>query len=134
MIKYDMICMNEHVFESWFNSSDGCDEQLAQNAVECPVCGDTGVSKAIMAPNISAKKNRTNTDYKNAIDEEKAARDWIKKNCDDVGDKFADEVRAMHYGDKEERNVQGTASVEDAQKLHDEGIDIINLGSTRKEH
>jgi len=134
MIKYDMICKNEHIWEMWFNNSTGCDEQLAQNAVECPVCGDTGASKALMAPNISKKGNAPKNDYRKAQEEEKAAKKWIRENCTDVGENFADEVRAMHYGDKEECNVQGTASYDDAKELYDEGIDIINLGPIRKEH
>ena len=102
MIKYDVICANEHIWEMWFNDSAGCDEQLGRNAVECPVCGDTSVSKSLMAPNISKKGNAPKSDYRKAQEEEKAAMDWIKKNCDDVGDNFANEVRAMHYGDKED--------------------------------
>lgn len=129
-----MICANEHGFEMWFNNSDSCDEQLTQNVVECPMCGDTGVSKALMAPNISKKGNAPKSDYRRAQEEERAAKKWIKENCADVGENFANEVRAMHYGDKEERNVQGIASYEDAKELHDEGIDIVNIGPIRKEH
>lgn len=134
MIKYDVICKNEHIWEMWFNNSAGCDEQLGQNAVECPICEDTGVSKSLMAPNITKKGNATKSDYRSAHEEEKAAMDWIDKNCPDVGEDFADEVRAMYYGDKEERNIQGSASYEEAKDLIDEGIDVINLGPKHKEH
>ena len=134
MIKYTMICAHEHTFEMWFNNSAGCDEQLVQNAVECPICGDTGVSKAIMAPAIPRKGNAPKSDYMKAKEEEKAAMDWVDKNCEDVGEKFPEEVRAIHYGDKEERNIQGTAPPEEVEKLKDEGINVINLGPKEKEH
>lgn len=134
MIKYDLICKNEHTFEAWFDNYDSSNDQLAEHAVECPVCGDTWVSRAIVAPNISKKGYNSRSVSAQAREEKKAAMDWIARNCDDVGDKFADEVRAMHYGDAEERNIQGTASHEDAKELQDEGIDIINLGSKESEH
>ena len=83
-----------------------------------------------MAPNIS-KKGRPQTDYTKSMDEDKKIMDWVKTNCEDVGDKFATEVRAMHYGDKEERNIHGTASYEDTSKLIDEGINVLPLGPVK---
>ena len=80
-----------------------------------------------MAPNIIRKRSTPKSDYIKAKEEEKAAKDWIKNNCEDVGEKFTEEVRAMHYGDKEERNVHGIASYEDTKELLKEsGITEIN--------
>lgn len=133
MIKYSLICDKEHVFESWFSNSADCDKLLAKHAVDCPICGSIKVSKSIMAPSIS--KNRPSSDYQKTQNKEKEILDWVEKNCEDVGEKFATEVRAMHYGDKEERNIHGTASQEETQSLLKEGIDIIPIGHVKsKEH
>jgi len=134
MIKYNIKCKNEHVFESWFVSSAKCDELLGTKAIECPVCGDTHTSKALMAPNISKKGSRPKSDYAKSSDNEQQALEWVEKNCEDVGERFADEVRAIHYGDKEERGIHGTATAHEQYDLHNEGIDVINLGKKRNKH
>lgn len=123
-----MKCGNGHEFESWFNNSSKCDELMKKKLVECPVCGDTNCTKALMAPNIPKKGRAPKSDYAQAREDRQLAKEWADKNCVDVGENFADEVRAMHYGDKENRNVQGITTEEEASKLRDEGIEIINLG------
>ena len=131
MIKYNIKCGNDHVFESWFNNSTKCDEMMKENLVECPVCGDTDCSKALMAPNIPKKGGRPKSDYSQTSDDRAEAIDWVEKNCDDVGENFANEVRAIHYGDKEGRNIYGTTTKNEAHELRNEGIDVINLGTAR---
>ena len=58
MIVFDLRCGTGHVFESWFGSSVAYEEQRAGGMIACPICGDTGVAKAVMAPNVGAKGNR----------------------------------------------------------------------------
>ena len=133
MIKYDLICDNEHIFESWFRNSDDCEKLLSKKIVECPTCGSKKISKSIMAP--SVKRSRPSSDYQKAQQAEKEVLDWVEKNCENVGENFPTEVRAMHYGDKEERPIQGIASYEETNKLREEGIDVINIGEVKtKEH
>lgn len=129
MIKYDIKCSNGHVYESWFENSSVCAKLLKNNAVECPICGDTNNSKAIMAPNIPKKGDAPKSDYSQAIDDRQAFVEWVETNCDDVGEDFTEEVRAIHYDEKESRNIYGTTTNEEAAELREEGIDIINIGS-----
>ncbi len=63
----------------------------------------------------------------------KELKEHVEKNSDYVGNKFADEARAMHLGDKPERSIYGEVKVEDAKKLHDDGIPAVPLPFTPKQ-
>jgi hypothetical protein len=133
VIKYNLICRHDHDFEAWFSSSSDYDFQREKRLVQCPHCGSAKVEKAIMAPNISTsrKKEAVASKQKEAMAMMNAAAQTIRKEieekCDYVGDKFADEARAMHYGEKEERAIYGEASGKDAKDLRDEGVGITPL-------
>ena len=58
MIVFDLKCAAAHVFEAWFGSSADYDDQRARGLVQCPICGDGAVEKAVMAPNVAAKRNQ----------------------------------------------------------------------------
>jgi hypothetical protein len=105
MIKYNLKCTNGHEFESWFQNSDACDKILKNNLTSCPTCSDTNIVKALMAPAIPKKGATKLYEY--------------------VGEKFADEVRAVHYGKKvAEADILGTVTKSEAEELYDEGIDF----------
>ena len=128
MIRYSLACVAEHAFEAWFSSSDAYDHQVNQRAVECPVCGATEVRKQIMAPTVrdsGAKSSRS----PDAIAAELAGkvREHIATTHDYVGDRFADEARAMYYGDVEHRPVWGQVTPEVARELHEEGVPAMPL-------
>lgn len=137
MIKYTLICEGDHDFEIWFSKSSDFDEQAPKGLIECPFCGSTKVEKGIMAPNVSTSRKKESIAKKQAQKKEvaiqmmnKAAakiRQEIEDNCDYVGDGFADEARAIHYGEKPERAIYGEASAKDAADLHDEGVEIAPL-------
>lgn len=137
MIKYNLICSAGHDFEIWFSKSADYDEQAPKGLIACPYCGDSHVEKAIMAPNIStSRKKEKRAQQRHAASGkamamlDKAAqtlRDEIAANCEDVGDKFADEARAIHYGEREARGIYGQASAKDARALREEGIEAISL-------
>lgn len=137
MIRYDLICENEHVFEAWFSNSSEYDQQEKQGLLRCAVCATSDVRKAIMAPNVSTarKKEQTRETQQKALsmmsEEAKkmaeAVKAEISKNCENVGDKFADEARAMHYGEKESRGIYGKASQREASELAEEGVGIAPL-------
>jgi len=137
MIKYALSCSGDHEFEAWFPSSSAYDEQVERGLVECPVCGCTNIRKQIMAPMVrdsgakSGKLKMPKSDSLPTPDEiEKVAskvREHIGKTHDYVGDKFADEARAMHYGDQEKRAVWGETSAEEAKSLADEGVTTVPL-------
>ena len=119
MIKYNLKCENNHNFDAWFSDSSNFEEQNKKNLIFCPKCNSTKIEKNIMAPNIGSKKQS----YTNALKTEKNYEKIIK-NVEYVGDKFADEARAIHYGEKEEREIYGETSVEEAVDLIEEGVNV----------
>jgi len=133
VIKYNLICKQDHEFEAWFSSSADYDVQRKKRLVQCPHCGSAKVEKAIMSPNVSTsrKKAAIASKQKQAMAMMNKAAQTIRKEiedkCDYVGDKFADEARAIHYGEKEERPIYGQASAKEAKELNDEGVAIAPL-------
>lgn len=127
MIKYNLKCVNNHNFDAWFSDSSNFEEQNKKNLILCPKCNSTKIEKNIMAPNIGSKKQS----YTNALKTEKNyekiirnVRKHVEKNFEYVGDKFADEARAIHYEEKEEREIYGETSVEEAVDLIEEGVNV----------
>jgi hypothetical protein len=148
MIRYSLRCERGHGFESWFQSSSAYDSQVKRKLVTCPACGSAKVEKAIMAPQIVSKKGRGNaasapaastdvtasgsTPLMMAQERElraklKELRDHIVKNADNVGERFPNEARKMHYGDIEHRPIYGEASPDEARSLIDEGVEVSPL-------
>ena len=151
MIRYSLRCARGHVFESWFQSSAAYESQEKRKLVSCPSCGSVKVERGIMAPQIVSKKGR-NTDVTvpaastapaetpatgstpllMAQERElraklKELRDHITKNADNVGERFPNEARKMHYGDIEHRPIYGEASPDEARALIDEGVEVSPL-------
>jgi hypothetical protein len=125
MILFDLRCSHGHEFEAWFRDSATYDRQTAEGAIACAVCGDTAVSKALMAPAVATGGVR--------LDPERAAvamrtlrkvQDHIEKNFDHVGPQFAEEARKMHYGEAAKRSIYGEATQTEAKELRDEGIPV----------
>jgi hypothetical protein len=151
MIRYSLRCEKDHSFESWFQSSSAYDVQVRRKLVACPVCGSAKVEKAIMAPQIASKKGReiaapaqepaasateitapASTPLLMAQERElraklKELRDHIVRNADNVGERFPNEARKMHYGDIEHRPIYGEASPDEARALIDEGVEVSPL-------
>ena len=151
MIRYSLHCDRGHSFESWFQSSSAYESQEKRKLVNCPVCGSARVERAIMAPQIVSKKGRDSqsndapvpvqpteviapgsTPLLMAQERELRAklrelRDHIVKNADNVGERFPNEARKMHYGDIEHRPIYGEASPEEARSLIDEGVEVSPL-------
>lgn len=121
MIKYTLKCKDEHAFEIWFDRGSDYDKQRKRGLVQCPVCGSKKITKAPMAPNIRRSKPDSLADIANKI------RAEIENNCDDVGDGFAEEARAIHYGEKPERGIYGSATPKQAKDLLDEGVNVAPL-------
>lgn len=149
MIRYNLRCERGHAFDSWFQSSSAYDSQVRRKLVACPTCGSAKVEKAIMAPQIVGKKGREaavsapvapaaepsateSTPLLMAQERElraklKELRDHIVNNADNVGDRFPNEARKMHYGDIEHRPIYGEASPEEARSLVEEGVEVSPL-------
>ncbi|WGS21196.1 MULTISPECIES: DUF1178 family protein [unclassified Bradyrhizobium] len=148
MIRYTLRCERGHQFESWFQSSSAYESQERRHLINCPSCSSAKVERAIMAPQIISKKGREPAQPAPAAPTETTAsepaslmmaqerelraklkelRDHIVKNADNVGDRFPNEARKMHYGDIEHRPIYGEASPEEARALIDEGVEVSPL-------
>ena len=133
MISFNLICKNEHEFEGWFQNSADFEKQAKKYLIECPVCGDTGVEKSLMAPAVGAKTVVRAQRVEKAEAEKKLRkmlgemRDYVETNFDDVGDNFPDEARKIYYGESEERGIYGNASDEEAKDLAEEGVPVGRL-------
>jgi len=127
MIKYSLECNQSHTFDAWFSDSLNFEKQNKKNQISCPNCSSLKIKKSIMAPSIPSKN------YKSDLLNEKKdkvevvlskVRKHVEDNFDYVGDKFADEARSMHYGEKEEREIYGETTIEDAVDLIEEGVNV----------
>jgi hypothetical protein len=146
MIRYALVCERRHEFESWFRNSAAYDKQAVRGLVNCPHCGSAKVEKAIMAPRLAgarkakaqgapetaARPPETTSPVAMISPQEhefraklKELREHITKNADNVGKKFPEEARKMHYGEIEHRSIYGEATPDDARELHDEGIEFF---------
>lgn len=129
-------CSHQHGFEGWFGSEDDFQGQLERGLVECPICGDTAVTKLPSAPRLnlgaSEPQQPKKQDVMTASDAAMQAK-WLQMvrhvlaNTEDVGERFAEEARRIHYGESEERNIRGQASKEETEALLDEGIGVLPL-------
>jgi hypothetical protein len=127
-------CAHAHAFEGWFESEDEFQGQLARGLVECPMCGDTAIAKMPSAPrlNLGASEPQPKREVMTTNDASMQA-EWLRAvqhvmaNTEDVGERFPDEARRIHYGETEERNIRGQASREETQALLEEGIGVLPL-------
>jgi len=127
-------CSQRHVFEGWFASEDAFRQQLQSGQVECPFCGDTAVAKMPSAPrlNLGAGRNEPRQQLVATPDAALQAA-WLKMarqvmaNTEDVGERFAQEARRIHYGESEERGIRGQATPQQAEALQEEGIEVLPL-------
>lgn len=141
MIRFALKCVNEHRFESWFQSGDAYDTLRARDLVSCPDCGAVEVSKELMAPKVRPSRQvaapradladvpqtmaaTPDADVAKAIQKLKA---HVEQNSDYVGNSFAVEARAMHEGETPHRAIHGEAKPEEAKKLIEDGIPALPL-------
>ncbi|MDB5669537.1 MAG: hypothetical protein JWO25_496 [Alphaproteobacteria bacterium] len=139
MIIFDLKCPSGHVFEAWFGSSDEFDDQQARGLVSCPLCGSSQVAKAPMAPAVPAKANSRPAAGASELataDPERikamlataaAVQKTMLENSEAVGDRFADEARAIHLGEAAARSIHGRATREQAESLVEDGIPVAPL-------
>jgi len=132
MISFNLRCDNDHVFEAWFKDSQAFDAQAKKRQVECPVCGDRKVNKAVMAPNIAPSKGKASKTEKVPSPAEMRQalvklREHVEATSENVGDRFPEEARKIHYGETEERGIYDNATDEEAKELSDEGVKVTKL-------
>lgn len=138
----DLRCANDHRFEGWFGSDADLQSQQERGLLMCPVCGHNEVERLPSAPRLNLSSSRADAARKDApakaVEGEggvpatlqqlylKAVR-HVLANTEDVGDRFAEEARRMHYDEAPERGIRGTTSREEAQELAEEGIEVMPL-------
>ncbi len=134
MIRYSLSCEQAHEFEGWFSGSADFENQLSRGLISCPVCNSQSVSKMLMAPSVSTARKKDamrtlamDTAQKEAFTKIKETLANIRANAEDVGDKFPEEARKIHYGEAEERGIIGQASLQEAKALLEEGIEVAAL-------
>lgn len=144
MIVFDLSCAEGHRFEGWFGSSGDFAEQQRQGLVACPHCGSGEVVKAPMAPAVPKKGNqqasgpsdessvpmstgKTPPELTKALKQLAEAQKKALKDSTWVGDRFAEQSRAMHYGERETAAIHGQASMDEAKALLDEGVPVAPL-------
>jgi hypothetical protein len=155
MIRYALNCDNKHAFEVWFKNSADYDKQRKRGLVSCPACGSTKVEKALMAPSLGrGGKKGENASPPEVVEPQpeapvatepkspvammspqerefrsklKELRDHLTKNAENVGGKFPEQARKMHYGEIEHRSIYGEASPQEATEMLDEGIEFHPL-------
>ena len=134
MIRYALVCEQEHPFEAWFGSSSNYDDQAARGLVECPFCASREVRKQIMAPAVSGTRSDDGPSPAQAahmrsmmMEAAGKVRAHVESTFDYVGDSFAREARDIHDGKSEERGIYGEASPREVKSLVEDGIKVAPL-------
>ncbi|MBV8186332.1 MAG: DUF1178 family protein [Alphaproteobacteria bacterium] len=155
MILYRLRCAGGHEFESWFKDSKTYERQEKKSLIGCPVCGEAKVERALMAPRLG-KSGKGRGGEEKPVEaqanvpvpapsppQQMAAltrsmppelreallkvREHVEKNCEHVGDKFAEEARKIHYGESDKRGIYGQTTEKEADALSEEGIEFGRL-------
>ncbi|MCD6733358.1 MAG: DUF1178 family protein [Burkholderiaceae bacterium] len=146
---FDLACEHDHRFEGWFGSTQAFDEQLERGFVECPVCTSRTVRRMPSAPRLNLSSAPEPQGQPGRDMEQKGEKGeavaaamptpqqlqalWMKmarhlaENTEDVGERFADEARRIHYNEAPERGIRGVATREQRAELEEEGIDVFSF-------
>ncbi|WP_416463417.1 DUF1178 family protein [Sphingomonas sp. VDB2] len=145
MIVFDLKCAGQsHVFEAWFGSSADYEDQKARGLLACPLCGDVDVTKAVMAPAVGAKGNSRavavreeptapamsgadQAKMKALVEALATAQSKALEDSTWVGRGFAEQARAMHYGEKDRSSIHGEVAPAEAKALIAEGVEVAPL-------
>jgi len=129
----DLRCNNGHGFEGWFASDDEFLDQNGRRMIACPLCADTVIVRLPSAPRLNLSGAREAEAPSAQAPQPNPQALWMKAvrhllaNTEDVGERFADEARRIHYGETPERGIRGQASEQEREALRDEGIEVMPL-------
>lgn len=132
----DLRCEHDHRFEGWFGSEDDFVSQLERQLVECPMCGAKSITRLPSAPrlNVSGLREAAAAASNEPTDAVVTGQaHWLRavrkmlEQTEDVGERFAEEARRIHYGETPERGIRGRATRDEAQALREEGIDVVSV-------
>ena len=133
MIKYNLICNNNHEFESWFSDSEEFNRLNKKKLLECIYCSSNKIKKSIMAPMVSGTKlseESVNILDRKLLKEKKELlklREHIEKNFEFVGDKLSEKIRDIYYDKNTKKSIYGTTTPEERKELAEEGIDLLSI-------
>jgi hypothetical protein len=134
LIRYSLICDHGHEFEGWFSESADFDRQKESGFLTCPVCASASISKTLMAPSVATARQKEagqklvfDQVQKEAFSKLTEAVAAVKANSEDVGERFPEEARKIHYGESEARGIIGNATQDEVHALIDEGIEVAPL-------
>jgi hypothetical protein len=134
LIKYSLSCDQAHQFEGWFSTGADFDAQVKNGFLTCPTCGSASIAKTLMAPSVSTARRQEAKQQmvmdlarQEVVAKLKEAVATIKANAEDVGERFPEEARKIHYGEADARGIIGQASIGEVKDLLDEGIEIAPL-------
>tara|TARA_Y100000992_G_scaffold217191_1_gene150021 strand:+ start:776 stop:1198 length:423 start_codon:yes stop_codon:yes gene_type:complete len=140
MIKYNLKCNHDHEFESWFSDSNEFEKLKKKKLLECIYCSSKDIQKSIMSPMVASanitkesleKIDNTKIKEKNNLIK---LREYVEKNFEFVGDKFAGKVRDVYYNKEKNKAIYGTATPEERKELADEGIDLLSIPWVSKDN
>ena len=153
----NLCCSRDHRFEGWFASEEDFQQQMDGGLLVCPVCADISIARLPSAPRLNMSRDRSvalgeaaghdggGVSGQAALRPKRPAAEraagaamvmhrlWqeavqhVMAHTDDVGDRFAEEARRMHYGETDERGIRGQATPEEAESLREEGIEVMAL-------
>ncbi len=131
MIIYDLKCDKNHKFEGWFNDRAAFESQKSKKLITCPICGSSGVEMVPSTIAILGKDFRESEQGKSKeVSPLKAIQlfqEYLSKNFDEVGDKFAEVALKIHSGEEGRRNIKGTTTKEDEDALREAGVQFFKI-------
>jgi hypothetical protein len=131
VIIYDLKCEKDHKFEGWFNDRTAFEDQKTQKLITCPICGSSEVEMLLSSVIVTGKdfeesKEKSLKDL-SPIKALQLFHDYLDKNFDDVGDKFAEVALKIHKGEEDTRNIKGTTTETEEETLKEEGVKFIKV-------
>ena len=144
----DLHCRSEHVFEGWFASEEDFQSQLGRGLVQCPLCGDEQIQKRLSAPRLNLRASASartpvptaeSSPAPQLPSDASQAAAWLQRmrqavaQSEDVGERFTEEARKMHWGEADPRPIRGQANIDQTLQLLEEGIPVLPLPPALKE-
>ena len=128
-------CAQEHRFEGWFASDEDFHSQVERGLLACPLCNDTAIVRLPSAPRLNVAKLREEPAAPPTEEggRTRAQAKWLRAvremidGTEDVGERFPEEARRIHYGEAEQRGIRGRATPQDADALREEGIEVVSV-------
>ena len=140
MIKYNLKCSNNHEFESWFSDSNEFERLNKKRLLNCIFCSSKKITKSIMSPRVLNSKekieinNSKDKEFRKFKDDLTKLRNFVEKNFEFVGDKFAKKVRDIYYDKNKNQRIYGTTTPEEREELMEEGIELTSIPWVNKEN